>query len=96
MERAVISVRPASGRAGVSLFEVSVRDARGESRHAVTLEASLFERLGRTGETESDFVTRCFEFLLEREGKESILGNFDVSAIATYFPEFERNVGRLR
>ena len=31
-------------------------------------------------------------FLLEREPKESILRSFDVSQIATYFPEFEAEI----
>jgi hypothetical protein len=31
-----------------------------------------------------------FQFLLEREPKESILRRFDVTVISRYFPEFER------
>ncbi len=33
-----------------------------------------------------------FGFLLDREPKESILGRFDVTVIARYFPEFEREL----
>jgi hypothetical protein len=36
----------------------------------------------------------AFRFLLEREPKESILARFDVSVIARYFPEFERELPR--
>ncbi len=41
-----------------------------------------------------EFIRACFDFLLEREPKESILRSFDVSQIATYFPEFEAEITR--
>jgi hypothetical protein len=41
-------------------------------------------------------VRRSFEFLLEREPKESILTRLDLSVISRYFPEYEREIkGRL-
>ena len=36
----------------------------------------------------------AFRFLLDREPKESILGQFDVKVILSYFPEFERELAR--
>ena len=33
-----------------------------------------------------------FEFLLEREPKESILRRFDLPLIGHYFPEYEREI----
>jgi len=39
-------------------------------------------------------VRRSFEFLLEREPKESILTRFDLSLISRYFPEYEREIKR--
>jgi len=39
-----------------------------------------------------ELVRHSFEFLLEREPKESILGRFDLSVIGRYFPEFEREI----
>ena len=36
----------------------------------------------------------AFQFLLDREPKESILGRFDVAVISRYFPEFERELPR--
>lgn len=72
-------------------FEVDVREGRGSSRHTVTLDTALLERLGggANGET---FVAAVFAFLLERESKESILSRFDVSVVARYFPEFETEI----
>jgi hypothetical protein len=74
-------------------FEVVVRDASGETHHRVSLARELHARLA-PGEDPESFVRRCFDFLLEREPKESILGRFDVEVIGRYFPEFEREIAR--
>jgi hypothetical protein len=73
-------------------LRVVVREGSGASKHDVTLAKRDLERLGRAGEDAPAFVKRCFEFLLEREPKESILARFDVSVIGRYFPEFEREI----
>lgn len=73
-------------------LRVTVADGGGTSVHEVTLARGDLERLGQPGEPPEDFVRRCFEFLLEREPKESILGRFDVSVIGRYFPEFEATI----
>lgn len=73
-------------------LSVTVADDGGTSVHEVTLAREDLERLGRPGEVPETFVRRCFEFLLEREPKESILGRFDVSVIGRYFPEFEATI----
>ena len=39
-----------------------------------------------------DLIQSSFEFLLEREPKESILRKFDLPVIARYFPEYERAI----
>jgi hypothetical protein len=58
------------------------------------------EDYGRlTGETcpPEELVRRSFEFLLEREPKESILRTFDITVIANYFPDYEKDIrGRIR
>ena len=75
-------------------FAVEVRDARGSSRHTVTLDPALLAQLtaGRSVGTEA-FVEAVFEFLLEREPKDSIMSRFDVSIVSRYFPEFETAIG---
>jgi hypothetical protein len=74
-------------------FAVDVREGRGSSRHAVTLDPALFARLaGGSGVTAERFVEAVFAFLLERESKESILSRFDVSVVSRYFPEFESEI----
>lgn len=76
----------------LSRFHVTVRERDSSTDHDVTLSASDFERLGSNHRSPEGFVRACFEFLLEREPKESILPTFDVSVIAGYFPDFERRI----
>ncbi len=73
-------------------FLVKVTEAGGSTRHHVTLSAADLERLGTHHRSPEDLIRSCFGFLLEREPKESILASFDVSDIARYFPEFEREI----
>jgi len=40
----------------------------------------------------TNLVRRSFEFLLEREPKESILVRFDLPMIGRYFPEYEATI----
>jgi hypothetical protein len=39
-------------------------------------------------------VKRSFQFLLEREPKESILAEFDLRVIGRYFEEYESEIKR--
>ena len=73
-------------------FRVRVQEAKGATTHRVTAKAADLARLSRAGETPEAFLVRCFEFLLEREPKESIMSSFDVMVIARYFPEFESTI----
>ena len=73
-------------------FEIIVTEGRTESRHMVTMRAADCARLTGGKHTPEACVTAAFRFLLDREAKESILGRFDVSVIARYFPEFERTL----
>jgi hypothetical protein len=79
----------------VSRFRVRVTDDDGSStEHDVTLSRADHERVGSGYPRPEAFIQACFEFLLEREPKASILRSFDISQIATYFPEFEREITR--
>ena len=74
------------------VFDVVVREGRGESRHHVTMTPAICEKLGGSQHTPEACVEAAFRFLLDREPKESILARFDVSMIQRYFPEFEREL----
>lgn len=73
-------------------FRVTVREGSSSTSHDVTLSADDFERLGSNHRSPEDFVRASFEFLLEREPKESILSTFDVAVIGRYFPDFESRI----
>jgi hypothetical protein len=75
-------------------FDVRVVEDSGATSHHVTVDASQLERLRRGDEEPERFIERCFEFLLAREPKESIMKSFDVSVISRYFPEFEGEISR--
>jgi hypothetical protein len=93
MSGAVVSAEVVSNDARTYRLTVRVREGRGQTTHEVTLARELLARLG-PGDSAEAFAKRCFAFLLEREPKESILRSFDVSVIASYFPEFEREIAR--
>jgi hypothetical protein len=75
-----------------SHFRVRVIEAGSESNHQVTLDPKDCARLaGATAEPE-ELIRESFQFLLEREPKESILSHFDLSVISRYFPDYEREI----
>ena len=76
------------------IFEVVVREGKGETRHQVTMSRDTCERLTSGKHTPERCLEAAFKFLLDREPKESILRRFDVTAIARYFPEFEQEIPR--
>ncbi len=88
-----IEVQPESDTA----FVVTVADGEGQTTHRVTVPSEFADGLvGQAGSTE-ELVRLSFEFLLEREPKESILREFDITVIGRYFPEYEDEIrGRLR
>lgn len=69
---------------------VRVRQARGDTRHEVTVSDAELERLG--GGDPADLVRRSFEFLLEREPADAILRTFAIGEIGRYFPEYESEI----
>jgi hypothetical protein len=75
-------------------FEVVVRDGKSETRHHVTMTQETSERLTAGKHTPERCLEGAFEFLLDREPKESILNRFDVTVISRYFPDFERELPR--
>jgi hypothetical protein len=77
-----------------SHFRVRVIEAGTETTHQVTLNPKDFAKLAPDAARPEDLIRKSFEFLLERESKESILSRFDLSVISRYFPEYEREIKR--
>jgi len=77
-----------------SHFRVRVIEDGSESSHQVTLNPKDCARItGGAAEPEA-LIRKSFQFLLEREPKESILARFDLSVISRYFPEYEQEMKR--
>lgn len=73
-------------------FEVTVSEQDSSTVHTVVLGDDYYHALTEEKITKEDFIKKCFEFLLERESKESILSSFNVNVIKSYFPEFEQQI----
>jgi hypothetical protein len=73
---------------------ITVDDGRGTSRHEVTVASHDATDLAAAadGADVQRLVYETFAFLLEREGKESILRSFDITVVGRYFPEFEHEI----
>ena len=72
----------------------TVGGAGAPTTHDVTVRARDLARLAPGAEDPLDLVRRSFAFLLEREPKTSILRRFELTAIGSYFPEWERTIRR--
>ena len=81
-------------RSGPKTFAVTIREGTGETRHDVTFSDADHARLGGGTHTAEACMKAAFRFLLDREPKEAILRRFDLTVIARYFPEFERELPR--
>jgi hypothetical protein len=73
-------------------FRVRVTEGGSESTHEVTLDPKYSARRAGATALPEELIRKSFEFLLEREPKESILSRFDLSVISRYFPEYEREI----
>jgi hypothetical protein len=85
-----VDVRP---EADGWVCQVEVREEGSPTRHSVRVTEDDLARLGG-GRSPEQLVRQSFEFLLERESKESILPTFDLADISRYFPEYEREMAR--
>lgn len=74
-------------------FRVTIEEG-GSTSHRVTLSDDYHRKLTGGNISKEELVKKSFEFLLEREPKESILGSFDLPLIGRYFPEYERTIAR--
>ena len=81
-----------SGEGDPLEFEVIVAAGNGETRYHVTMARDTCERLTMGTHTPERCIEAAFRFLLDREPKESILRNFDITVICRYFPDFERKL----
>ena len=62
--------------------------------HNVTVQPDYAQKLTSGTISTVDLIHQSFEFLLARESNTSILRSFDLSVIAHYFPEYEREMSK--
>ncbi|MEX1194420.1 MAG: hypothetical protein WD904_14305 [Dehalococcoidia bacterium] len=73
------------------VFDVRVSEDGKETKHQVWLTRAHHDRLASSAQPE-ELVRASFEFLLQREPKESILNSFELTEISRYFPNYEKEV----
>ena len=73
-------------------FSVTVTEGGSSSRHTVNLDDAYYNKLTGCKISEEELIKRSFDFLLQRESKESILSQFNLKVISTYFPEYEKQI----
>jgi len=74
------------------VFRVEVIEEDSQSTHKVELDREEYQNLTDGKISPQELIQCSFEFLLEREPKESILGSFNISVISRYFPEYAREI----
>ena len=75
-------------------FRVTVAEGPSRTTHTVSVSPAELKKYG-AGATAERLLTASFEFLLDRERKESILARFALSDIEGYFPEYPRRIHDL-
>jgi hypothetical protein len=73
-------------------FSVTVSEGNSSSQHTVSLEEAYYNKLTGGKISEEELIKRSFDFLLQREPKESILSQFSLKVISTYFPAYEKQI----
>lgn len=86
---AEIDVKRVSDSDDPLVYEVIVREGGTKTTHRVNVSSSEYQDLTGGSVPPEKLVECSFEFLLEREPKESIIKTFDLSIISRYFPEYE-------
>jgi hypothetical protein len=90
---AQIDVRTAPEGEGWA-FQVTVSEGGGQTSHRVTMSRNTYQQLTAEVCTPEELVRTSFEFLLEREPKESILHEFEITVISRYFPDYEHEISK--
>ena len=87
---AVIRVTHQSG----SNYLVRVDEGKSATEHRVTASPEMVSKIGGKA-TAEELIQASFEFLLEREPKESILRRFELTVIGKYFPEYRNEIRKF-
>ena len=73
------------------IFEVTVtKDST--TKHRVKLSSNIYKQFSNSKISEIELIKKSFEFLLDRESNQSILREFNLETIETYFPEYSVSI----
>ena len=72
-------------------FKVSVISEE-ETEHFVTIDQDFLNRFIEYKAAPKNIIKHSFEFLLDREPNTSILKEFNIKVIGSYFPEYPKAV----
>ena len=78
-------------RLSQTTFRVEVREGSSKTVHDVTASNADIDRYGG-GASAERLIELSFQFLLEREPKESILRSFGFPVIERYFPDYPQKI----
>ncbi len=73
-------------------YVVEVREGGTHTTHTVAVNDEYASQISGDKIGTKELVVKSFEFLLDREPKESILRSFDLSVIERYFPEYPNTI----
>jgi hypothetical protein len=74
-------------------YTVEVAEGSSVTQHIVTMTVADVEHYA-SGARAERLLEAAFEFLLDREPKESVLRRFSLPDIERYFPDFPKQIGR--
>ena len=87
-----ISVSKHSQVGDDTVFRVEVKERDAKTEHLVEVNHDYYNFLAEGKMTMEELLQKSFDFLLEREPKESILRKFNLMQISNYFPEYEESI----
>ena len=87
-----IVVQELSSDKDLLVYRVEVIQGDSKTTHKVQLDRDDYQNLTDGKVSPEELIQCSFEFLLEREPKESILSSFNISVISRYFPGYEREI----
>lgn len=76
------------------IFAVRIGEGDDISDHKVELDKEYYDKLTGGKEEPEELIRRSFEYLLEREPKESIFSHFDLQVINRFFPEYKSEIAK--
>lgn len=90
----VVTLPPADDNNWSYEVEIIESDGSGsKTTHQVTMGKDYYMNLTEKGRIiPEELIKKSFEFLLDRESKDVILRQFDITQINDYFPEYEKEI----